>query len=106
MKEIKNTINNQTFLIDDPKKGDTLRPCMYVYKASIQFDGSLYKLNLKIVVRVDLQNKEMIGYTWDQTESMRTLKYSLAYYAKNFIGIFLQANVKHILFVKSDIRYG
>ena len=74
LKEIKNLINNQTFIIEDPRDGEPVTPCMDVYKAKIQSDGSLDKLKLRIVVRGDLQNKEMIGDTWSPTESMRTLK--------------------------------
>ena len=37
---------------------------MDVYKASIQSDGSIEKLKLRIVVRGDLQNKELVGDTW------------------------------------------
>ena len=77
---------------------------MDFYKATIQSDFSNNKLKLIIVVREDLQNKLMIGSIWDPTASMRTLKYLLAYSAKHkskvqqldFIGLFLQANVKHI----------
>ena len=55
----------------------------------------------------------MIGDTWSLTASMRTLKYFLADAAKHkarvhqldFIGAFLQANVKNIVFVKLDMRY-
>ena len=47
---------------------------MDVYKAKIQYDGSLDKLKLRIVVRGDLQNKELVGGTWSTTSSMRTLK--------------------------------
>ena len=63
LREIKNLINNQTFMIEDPKDGETVTPCMDVYKAKIQSDGSLNKPKLRIVVRGDLQNKEMIGDT-------------------------------------------
>ena len=63
LKEIKNLINNQTFMIEDPKYGEPVTPYMDVYKAKIQSDGSLDKLKLRIVVRGDLQNKEMIGDT-------------------------------------------
>ena len=102
LKEIKNLINNQTFMIEDPKHDEPVTPCMYVYKAMIQSDGSLDKLKLRIVVRADLHNKDMIGDTWSPTASMRTLKYFLADEAKHkarvhqldFIGAFLQANVK------------
>ena len=58
---------------------EPVTPCMDVYKAKIQSDGSLEKLKLRFVVRVDLQNKEVFGDTWSPTASMRTLKYFLAY---------------------------
>ena len=57
LKEIKNIINNQTFLIEDQNEGEPVTPCMDVYKAKIQSDGSLDKLKLRIVVRGDPQNK-------------------------------------------------
>ena len=47
-------INNQTFLVQDPDKCEPVTPCMDVYKAKIQYDGSLDNLKLIIVVRVDL----------------------------------------------------
>ena len=86
---------------------------MDVYKEKIQSDESLYKLKLRIVVRGDLQNKELVGDTWSPTASMRTLKYLFADATKHkarvhqlyFIGALLQAKVKNILFVKLDIRY-
>ena len=56
---------------------------MDVYKAKIQYDGSLDKLKLRIVVRGDLKNKEMLGDTWSLTASTRTLKYFLADAAKH-----------------------
>ena len=86
---------------------------MDVYKAKIQSDGSLDKLKLRILVRGDLQNKELVGDTWSPKASMRTLKYFLADVTKNkaivhqldFIGEFLQEKVKNRVFVKLDIRY-
>ena len=53
--------------------------------------------NQSIVVRGDLQNKEMVGYNWSPTASMRTFKYFLTDAAKHkarvhqldFIGAFL-----------------
>ena len=56
LKEIKNLINNQTFLVHDPEKGDPVTPWMDIYKAKIQSDGILDKLKLRIVVRGYLQN--------------------------------------------------
>ena len=43
-REIKNLINNQTFLVEDPKKDEPLTPCMDVYKAKIQSDRSLDRM--------------------------------------------------------------
>ena len=57
IKDIKNPINNQTLLIEDQNEGEPVTPCMDVYKAKIQYDGSLDKLKLRIVVRGDMQNK-------------------------------------------------
>ena len=96
-----------------PGKGEPGTPCMDVYKAKIQSDGSLEKLKLRIVVRGDLQNKELVEETWSPQASKRTLKYFLADAAKHtarvhqldFIGSFLQAKVKNRVFVKLDIRY-
>ena len=53
-KEIKNLIKNQTFIFQEPDKGDPVTPCMDVYKAKIQSNESLDKLKLSIVVRGDL----------------------------------------------------
>ena len=83
LKDIKNLINNQTFLIEYQNEGEPVTPCMDVYKSKIQSDGSLDKLKLIIVVRGDLHNKEMVGETWSPTTSMRTLKYVLADTAKH-----------------------
>ena len=50
-KEANNPINNQTFPVQDPKKGEPVTPCMDVYKVKIKYDGSLDKLKLRIMVR-------------------------------------------------------
>ena len=86
---------------------------MDVYKAKIQSDGSLDKLKSIIVVRGDLQKKELVGDTWSTTSSMIKLNYLFVDTAKHkarvhqlyFIGEFLQTKVKNIVFVKLDIRY-
>ena len=86
---------------------------MDVYKDKIQSDGSLDTQKLKIVVRGDLQNKELVGDTWSPTAFMRALKYFLADAATHktrvhqldFIGAFFQAKVKNRLFVKLDSKY-
>ena len=113
LKEINNLINNQTFLTEYQNEGEPVTPCMDVYRKKIQSDESLNKLKLRIVVRGDLQNKELVGDTWSPTDFMRTFKYLLADATKHkailnqldFIGEFLQAKLKNRLFVKLDNRY-
>ena len=90
-----------------------MTPCMDVYKVKIQSDGSLDKLNLIIVVREDLYNKELVVDTWSSTASMRTLKNFLEDETKQkervhqlyLVGAFLQAKVKNTVFVNLDSRY-
>ena len=50
---------------------------MDVYREKVKCDGSIEELKLRIVVRGDLQNKDLIGDTWSPTASLRTLKYFL-----------------------------
>ena len=47
---------------------------MNVYKEKIPSDGILDELKLRIVVRGDLYNKELVGDTWSPTAYMSTLK--------------------------------
>ena len=63
--------------MDDPDKGEPVTPCMDVYRPKIQSSGSLDRLKLRIVVRGNFQNKEMIEYTCSTTSSMKILKYFL-----------------------------
>ena len=44
-------------MFEDQNESEPVTPCMDVYEAKIQSDGSLDKLKLRIVVRGDLQNK-------------------------------------------------
>ena len=74
LKDIKNLINNKIFLVERIEKGNPVTTCMDIYKVNIQSDESLENLKLRIVVRIDLKNKDYIGDTWSPTASMRTLK--------------------------------
>ena len=75
LKETKNIIRNNNLLIEDQIECEPVNPCMDVYKAKIQSDVSINKLKLRIMVRGDLKNKELIGDNWSPTASLRTLKY-------------------------------
>ena len=86
---------------------------MDVYKAKIQSDGGIDRLNLRILVIGDLQNKELVGDTWSPTASMRNLKHLLADANKHksivnkldFIGALLQSKLNKRVFLKLDSRY-
>ena len=86
---------------------------MDVYKVNIQSDGSLDKLKLIIVVKGDLQNKELVGDTWSPTSSTSTLKYfsedsvnqKARVHQLYFIGALLQEKVKNRVFLKLEIIY-
>ena len=87
---------------------------MGLYKAKIKSDGIIEKLELRIVVRGGLKNKEIIGDTRSPTASMRTPKYILSDASKkksrvhqlDFIVVFLYSNAKYMFFVKLDRIYG
>ena len=51
------------FLVQEPEKGGSVTPCMDVYKAKTQSDGSHDKSRLIIVVIGYMKNKDSIGYT-------------------------------------------
>ena len=57
LKEIDNLINNNTFLVEYPEKDEPVTQCMDIYKDKIQFNGSLDKLKLIIVIRGYMKNK-------------------------------------------------
>ena len=44
LKEIKNLINNNNFLVEDPNNGEPVTPCMDVYKEIFHSDVILDKL--------------------------------------------------------------
>ena len=70
------------------------------------------KLNLRIVVRGDMQNKELVEDTCSPAASMRRLKYFFADETKHkarfhqlyFIEAFLQSKVKNRVFVNLESR--
>ena len=112
-KEIKNIINNNTFLVLYPEKYEPVTPCIDFFKGKIKYYRSLDKLKLITVVRGDLKNKELVVENWSPTASMRTLKYFLTdsvhhkarVHQLDFIGAFLQAKVNNRAFVKLDSRH-
>ena len=64
LNDINILINKHNVLVQEPEKGEPVTTCMDVYQSKIQYDGSIDKLKLRIVVIGDLKNKELVGYTW------------------------------------------
>ena len=50
--------------MEDPEKGDPVTLRMDFYKENIWYGKIIDKLNLRIVVRKDFQNKYMVVDTW------------------------------------------
>ena len=63
LKEIKNLIKNQTFIVKEPDNCEPVTPCKDFYKDKIQSDGSLDKIKFRIAVRGDPRNNEIVGET-------------------------------------------
>ena len=100
--------------MDDQEKEEPVTPYMDVYKKTIQSVGSLDRLKLRTVVKIDQKIKENIGDIRYTTSSMRAKNYFLVDDSKHksrvhqlyFIEAFLQANVEHRFFVQLNSRYG
>lgn len=111
--EIENLINNDTFEIIQPNKGEQVLPTKPVQKAKSKSDGSLEKLKCRIVVRGDLQKSNEWEDTWSACAAIRTVKMFLAIASSlkrrvkqgDFVGAYLQARTRSRIFVRIDPRY-
>jgi hypothetical protein len=112
-KEIKTLIDAKTFSLDTPKVEEPTIPTMETHKVKIKSDVSLDNLKCRIVVRKHLQDTAMED-SWSPTAVFRSLKMFLADTARNkfrvyeldFIGVFLQANVRGRIFISLPKVYG
>jgi hypothetical protein len=113
-KEFKTLIDNITFVLDSPGKGETVTPIMETFRVKILSDGTLDKLKTRIVVRGDLQSKTLSEDKWSPTASFRALKMFLAHASRtkarvkqlDFVGAFLQAKTRSRVFVSIPAIYG
>jgi hypothetical protein len=100
-KELKTLVESGTFQEDIPYEGETSTPVMETFKVKVKSDGSLDKLKTRLVVRGDLQNKNISEDKWSPTASFRSLKMFLAHASRlktrvkqlDFVGAFLQARM-------------
>jgi hypothetical protein len=106
-KEIKTLVNSGTFAIDTLKAGEISTPVMETFKVKVRSDGSLDKLKMQLVLRGDLQDKNITEDKWSPSASFRSLKMFLAHAARlkarvkqlDFVGAFLQAKMRTRMFV-------
>ncbi len=113
-KELKALVDSRTFINDTLNPGETSTPVMEIFKVKIQSDGTLDKLKMRMVVRGDLQAKDISEDKWSPTASFRSLKMFLANAARlkarvrqlDFVGAFLQAKMRTRMFVTIPKIYG
>jgi len=68
-KELKTLVDSNTFQEDKLHTIETSTPVMEIFKVKVQSDGSLDKLKTRLVVRGDLQNKNITEDKWSPTAS-------------------------------------
>jgi hypothetical protein len=113
-KEIKTLIEAGTFVHDNLKEGEVSTPVMETFKVKVKSDGLLDKLKARLVVRGDLQDKNITEDKWSPTASFRSLKMFLGHACRikarvkqfDFVGAFLQAKMRSRMFVTIPKIYG
>jgi hypothetical protein len=113
-KELKTLIESGTFAQDTLKDGEISTPVMETFKVKVKSNGSLDKLKCRLVVRGDLQDKNIMEDKWSPTTLFPSLKMFLAHASRikahvkqlDFVGAFLQAKMRTRMFVTIPKIYG
>jgi hypothetical protein len=113
-KELKTLIESGTFAQDTRRDGEISTPVMETFKVKVKSNGALDKLKCRLVVRGDLQDKNITEDKWSPTASFCSLKMFLAHTSKtkarvkqlDFVGAFLQAKMRTRMFVTIPQIYG
>jgi len=113
-KEIKTLVDSNTFQEDTLHPGEFSMPVMEIFKVKVKSEGLLDKLKTRLVVRGDLQDKNITEDKWSPTASFRSLKMFLAHACKvkawvkqlDFVGAFLQAKMRTRMFVTIPKIFG
>jgi hypothetical protein len=106
-KEIKTLVDSNTFQEDTLHPGESSMPVMEIFKVKVKSDGSLDKLKTRLVVRGDLQDKNITEDKWSPTALFHSFKMFLVHACKlkaqvkqlDFVGAFLQAKMQTHMFV-------
>jgi hypothetical protein len=113
-KELKTLVDSGTFQEDTPHSGKTSTPVMEIFKVKVKSDGSLDKLKTRLVVRGDLQDKNITEDKWSPRASFRSLKMFLGHASRlkarvkqlDFVGAFLQTKMRTRMFVTIPKVFG
>jgi hypothetical protein len=113
-KEIKTLVNSNTFQEDTLHPGESSMPVMEIFKVKVKSNGLLDKLKTRLVVRGDLQDKNITKDKWSPSASFYSLKMFLAHTCKlkawvkelDFVGAFLQAKMHTRMFVTIPKIFG
>jgi hypothetical protein len=113
-KELKTLVDAKTFVVDNLQDGEISTPVMEIFKVKVKSDGSLDKLKTRLVVRGDLQDRNLTEDKWSPTASFRSLKMFLAHASRlkvrvkqlDFVGAFLQAKMRTRMFVTIPKIFG
>jgi hypothetical protein len=106
-KELKTLIDSGMLVHWNMKDGEISTPVMETFKMKVKSDGLLDKLKARLVVRGDLQDKNITEDKWLPTASFRSLKMFLGHASRikarvkqlDFVGAFLQAKMRTRIFV-------
>ncbi|KAG7349250.1 reverse transcriptase RNA-dependent DNA polymerase [Nitzschia inconspicua] len=102
LKELKELIKKQTFVIDTPNSGDPIIPVTAKFRVKLTKDGMIEKLKSRIALRGDLMRDNVeIPDTWCPIAGFRAFKMFLAMaahykkriYQLDYVAAFLQADV-------------
>jgi len=113
-KELKTLIDSGMLVHWNMKDGEISTPVMETFKMKVKSDGLLDKLKARLVVRGDLQDKNITEDKWLPTASFRSLKMFLGHASRikarvkqlDFVGAFLQAKMRTRMFVTIPKIYG
>jgi len=113
-KELKTLVDSNTFQEDTMHSGETSMPVMETFKVKVKSNGSLDKLKTRLVVRGDLQDKNITEDKWSPTASFQSLKMFLAHASQlkvrvkqlDFVGAYLQAKMHTRMFVSVPRIFG
>ncbi len=108
-KEYKNLIDNNTFNLQSQlNENEVAIPTTMVFKAKPKSNGQLEKLKARCCARGDLEKHQDQDDNWSSCVSHLTVRTFIAYATKfkrnpkqlDFIGAYLQAEMKSHIFVK------